>query len=186
MDSMNIVGMNLNAPVTPEDAKEYREVQKVMPAEQNDILQEQSCMTEEVKPYTLRKLEADDIFPMAKILGKIGINECVQYINQDEFKEFIKEFFNGKQNDNSAEPKERDSNSEFIAGVAVIARISNIILLHLEDCRSEIYTLLSRLSGMNIEEIKKLELEVFLEMIVDVIRKEEFKNFYKVASKFIE
>lgn len=42
-----------------------------------------------------------------------------------------------------------------------------------------IYQLLSGLSGMNKKEIAALPMNVFLSMIIDVIKKEEFKDFFQ-------
>ena len=55
-----------------------------------------------------------------------------------------------------------------------------------ESAEMEIYSLLSRLSGIKTEDLKEMDAVIFFEMVVDVIKKPEFKDFYKVASGFIK
>ena len=38
---------------------------------------------------------------------------------------------------------------------------------------------------MSVEEVQHLDIDVFMEMILDFIMKEEFKDFFKVASGYI-
>ena len=57
---------------------------------------------------------------------------------------------------------------------------------HISDCRTDIYTFLGGVSGMKPEAIATLPIEVFAEMVVDVIQKPEFENFIKVVSKLLK
>lgn len=154
------------------------------------------------KPYELRKLCADDLFPLAKILGKIGIDELVKTVADEDVTSVMKKLLERKKllsglkgekdaeitekAQNTGEDKKDVSSEEFIAGTVVVTRIANKLLLRLEDCRMDVYILLSGLSGMKIEDIKKLDLDIFIQMIMDVIRKEEFVNFYRAALKFMK
>lgn len=149
------------------------------------------------KPYQLRKLCADDIFPMARIIGKIGIDELVGCVADGDITDIIIKLKNRKilikeaedaalSDEVSDQQTDKElQTEELIAGAAIITKVVNKLLLRLDSCRTDIYLLLSNLSGIQIEDMKKLEIEIFLEMIADVIRKEEFKNFYRVALKFI-
>lgn len=153
--------------------------------------------TERKKPYQLRKLCADDIFPIARIIGKLGIDELISCVADDDITEILMKLVKRKKlmkkndeqvemsQENEGEDKEFDTET-FVAGGVVITRIINKVLLRLDDCRTDIYIVLSNLSGIKHENIKKLDAEIFLEMITDVIMKEEFKNFYKVALRFIK
>lgn len=152
---------------------------------------------EKKKPYQLRKLAADDIFPIARIIGKLGIDELISCIADDDITEILMKLLKRKKlmkkndeqvemsQENEGENKEFDTET-FVAGGVVITRIINKVLLRLDDCRTDIYIVLSNLSGIQHEDIKKLDAEIFLEMITDIIMKEEFKNFYKVALRFIK
>lgn len=123
-------------------------------------------MSEE-KNYTLRSLKADDIFLAVKIINKIGFKELKGCFNSPEVRTAISGAVSGKEADLSA------------VGVTVMLEIAGLIMEHLPDCRNEIYALLAGLSGMKQEEIANLPSGTFTKMVMDVIRKEEFRDFFQ-------
>lgn len=125
---------------------------------------------EETKPYTLRKLCADDIFPFCSIINQIGFKEIKGCFEKPE----IKEMLLGENADASA------------VGLPIAMDIVGIIFANMEKCKGSLYQLLSQLSGLTKEEIAALDIDVFAEMIIDVVKKEEFKSFFKVASKLFK
>ena len=60
----------------------------------------------------------------------------------------------------------------------VAVDVASVIIANVPKCKDDIYTLLSGLSGMSKKEIAALPMNVFLSMIVDVVKKEEFKDFF--------
>ena len=64
--------------------------------------------------------------------------------------------------------------------------MAGIIFAHISDAEKEIYTFLAGLSGMKEKEIAELDMVVFAEMIIDVFKKEQFKDFIKVVSKLFK
>lgn len=130
----------------------------------------------ENKPYTFRKLTGKDIFPMCKIISKIGLDELTQVFEGDILNSIVSRV----ENEHSDQ-----SQIEFLAGMNVIAKIANKIFAHLPDCENEIISLLANVAGMTEKDVRMLDLDVFFEMIMDFLKKEEFKNFFKVASKYI-
>lgn len=115
--------------------------------------------------YTLRKLCADDMFVMFRIVSKIGIKDLRKCLAAAD----VKAALSGK-----------DVNT---VGVAVAFEVAAVLMEHLPDCKKEIYTLLERLSGMKEKELAELDMATFTQMIIDVIRKEEFKDFFTAVSK---
>ena len=128
------------------------------------------------KPYTFRKLNSTDLFPMVKIISKIGLDELTQVFEGDILNSIV-----GRVENEHSDKKQM----EFLAGMNVVAKIANKIFEHLPKCEKEIYSLLANVSGMTVIEVKSLDLDVFMEMILDFVMKEEFKSFFKVASKYI-
>lgn len=132
-------------------------------------------MTE--KTYTLRGLTAEDVFPMLKIISGIGLKEFKSCFDSAELRDAIKNMSQGK--------KEGETVDTTAVGLMVAADIASIIFANLPECKDDIYQLLSGLSGMEKKEIAELPMNVFLAMIVDVIKKEEFKDFFQdVAGLF--
>lgn len=118
--------------------------------------------------YTVRNLCSKDIFPMSKVLSKIGITNIKTAFEGDEIKKLIK----GK-----------DVES---VGMAVTMNIAGMILENLPSCENELYKFLSDLTGTKIEELKEDSLADFAELIIAIVQKEEFKDFFKVVSKLFK
>ena len=140
---------------------------------------------QETKPYTLRTLCADDLFPMARIISKVGIDRFRDAFNQNDIKALIKSLNKQEGADDSDNAPVSDEVVTSV-GMSVVLSISQVVLSHLSDCRTDIYTFLSGVSGMKPESIAALPIEVFAEMVVDVIQKPEFENFIKVVSKLLK
>ena len=118
----------------------------------------------ENQKYTLRKLCADDMFIMFRIISKIGMKDlrkCIAAVD-------VQAAISGK-----------DVNA---VGMAVAFEIAAVLMEHLPDCKKEIYTFLESLSGLKEKEIAALDMATFTQMIIDVIRKEEFRDFFTAVS----
>ena len=129
--------------------------------------QESDITTEKV--YTFRKLNSTDMFLMFKIIGKIGLNEFTECFGKDAVKEMMKKFTGG--------------NVTTLVGISVTLEMVNVIVGNLPKCENEVYEMLSNTSNLSVEEIKALDFATFTEMVIDFIKKEEFKDFIKVVSK---
>lgn len=70
-----------------------------------------------------------------------------------------------------------------LVGMNVAFDLANVICERIPACESEIFALLSNVSGMPVEEIESLEFGAFFEMIIEFIKKPEFRDFIKVVSK---
>ena len=146
--------------------------------------------TEEVaaKPYTFRKLGAPDVFVMFKIINAIGINEFMACLQGDSLKQIVNTFIESQKE--GADDQESQGNNDsliMMGALAGVLEIANVIIGNLPKCEKEIYQLLSQTSNLSVDEIKKPGNAVmFLEMVIDFIKKEEFKDFIKVVSKLFK
>ena len=136
-----------------------------------------NLLEERVKPYTFRKLNSTDLFPMIKLITKIGIDELTEVFEGDTIKGIV---------ESVTKKEENVSGKEIVVGVGVALKLVNKIMEHIPYCETEIYTLLSRVSGMDVEQIKVLDIDVFMEMILDFVMKDEFRDFFKAASRCIK
>ena len=126
------------------------------------------------KVYTFRRLNSTDTFLMFKIISKIGINEFAECFNKDNVKKMIQKYTaGGNTNDNGIA----------MVGVSVMIELVSIITSNLHKCESEIYQLLSNTSNLSVNEVKELDFTTFTEMVIEFVKKEEFKDFIKVVSK---
>ena len=130
-----------------------------------------------LKPlYTFRKLNSTDTFLMFKIIGKIGVNEFAACFEKDTVKQMIIAATGG----------ENKENATAIVGVSVILEIANVIIGNLPKCEAEIYQMLSQTSDLTVKQVKELDFATFAEMVIDFIKKEEFKDFIKVVSRLFK
>lgn len=146
---------------------------------------EQFVEETEHKPYTLRALKGSDVFPMSRIISTIGIDHFKEAFNQDDIKTMVKSLNKQEGVDDSDDSPVSDDVTTAV-GMSVVLSVAQIILAHLSDCEADIYSFLSSLSGMKPENVADLPFETFMEMIIDIIQKPEFKNFIKVASKLLK
>lgn len=120
----------------------------------------------------LRKLEAKDIAPMVSILSKIGLKEIKECFNPAD----LQELASGKNAEEAATA----------VGLTVFTDLAGVIFGNYEKCQDDIFRFLASLSGKSKEEIAKLSLDTFFELLIEVIKKEEFKDFFKVVSKLFK
>lgn len=132
-------------------------------------VKQEGGITTDGKVYTFRTLNATDVFLMFKILGKIGINEFADCFG----KENVQKLFGGK---------EGVQDFTTTMGIAVTLEMVNIILGNLPKCEKEIYQMLSNTSNLSVDEVKNLDFPTFTAMVIDFVKKDEFKDFIKVVS----
>lgn len=132
----------------------------------------------EQKPYTLRALCAKDVFPMVKIIRKIGLKDIGKAFDPEEIKAITESV-------SEEENATVDSIAETV-GVAVVLKIVDVILENLEAAEQEIFGFLGGLAGMTADEVGSLPMDVFFEMLVDTFQSKEFVGFMKVVSRFLK
>jgi len=127
------------------------------------------------KAYELRTLCAEDVFPMFKIISKIGIKEFKSCFEAEDVKEAIKSATNGETQDGLE-----------VIGLGVALEIASVIMANIPQAKEDIYLFLAQVSGMSKDDIRNLPISTFTEMIIDVVKKEEFKDFFGVVSKLFK
>lgn len=122
---------------------------------------------EETKQYTLRNVQAQDLFPLSRIMYKIG---AIEILNVLDLK--------------STSNKSLETNND---SLDTMIKILNLILANLPKIEEDVYTFLASLSDMKPKNIKTLDFDVLVDMIADVIEMPGFKKgFLKVASRFFK
>ena len=127
------------------------------------------------KPYTFRKLSAEDMFLMFTIIKKIGLKDFKQLFEGDSLDALVGQF------------KAEGGNEKALTavGVSIGFDLIDLILGNLPKCEKEIYMLLAQVSGMSENEIKA-DMILFTEMVIDFVKKEEFPAFIKVVSRLFK
>ena len=118
--------------------------------------------------YEIRDFKSKDIFPMAKIISKIGVKEFKQCFESDAVRAMI---------------KGGDANA---IGVAIALDVGGVIISHLPDAEKEIYMFISNMTGLKQKELEDCGLAEFAEMLVAIFKKEDFVDFISVVSKLFK
>lgn len=130
----------------------------------------------ETPKYILHTPKATDVFTLAKIIGKIGVNKFSSLLQKEEIQALAKDVSKKKSISNE--------DISMITGIGVFTEIAQIILVGMPVCEDDIYKLLSDTSNLTIDEVKELDGVTFLKMIIDFFKRN--MDFIKDASKFVE
>ena len=125
------------------------------------------------KPYSFRPLQAEDTFLMCKIIKAIGIKEFKACFEEGGIQEMV------------AQSSDKESNESAMvkAGITVFIDIADVIIGNLPKCENEIFQMLASVSNMSEKSIRKMGFADFFGMVIDFIKKEEFRDFIKVVSR---
>ena len=123
--------------------------------------------------FELRELKSQDIFPMMKILGNIGMDELKDIVSGENIKSLI----------TTTNANEKNEDVATVLGFNLVLEIAGVVMNNLPKCEKDIYKFLGGLSGMTEKQIADLPMVTFAEMIIAVIDKDEFKDFFKVVSR---
>ena len=123
----------------------------------------------------LRKLQASDIFSMVRIINGIGFKTIKDSINVDEINEIRKGM--------------TDENSDVIAskvGTNVVMSILGTLIENLPKVENDVYEFAGSVAGMKAKDVAKMDAGDFIELLISIFSKDEFKDFFSRASKLIK
>lgn len=131
---------------------------------------------EETPKYILHKPKAPDIFTMANIIGKIGVNKFAGLLQKEEIQKLVKDVSKKKSISND--------DISMITGIGVFTEVAQVILIGMPECEKDVYKLLSSTSNLKEEEVMDLDGVTFVEMIIDFFKRN--MDFIKAASKYVK
>ena len=123
----------------------------------------------------LRRLQATDLFSMVKILNGIGLKNFKDVIDTDKIKEMRKSI-----NDDNAEQVVSD------IGMNVVMSVLSVILENLPSVETDLYNFVGSVANMKAKDVAKMDIGDFMDLLISIEKKEEFKDFFKRASKLIK
>ena len=125
--------------------------------------------------HNMRNLQATDIFSVVKILNGIGLKNIKESIDFEEINKIRK----GMTEDNA------DAVTSQV-GVNVVMSIATVILENLPKVENDLYTFVGSVIGVKAKDVAKMDIGDFMDVLITIIQKEEFKDFFKRASKLIK
>ena len=125
--------------------------------------------------YEMRNLQATDIFSVVKILNGIGLNNVKEAIDFEEINKIRKGM--------------TENNAEVITsqvGLNVVMSIATVILENLPKIENDLFNFIGSVIGIKTKDVAKMDMGEFMDVLISIIQKEEFKDFFKRASKLIK
>lgn len=139
------------------------------------------------KKYELRPLVASDMGAICKIISAIGIRQFKECFKVEDFESAVKikkiaiEKAKEEGLDEAetkamiAEAIEREQNK---AGFAMIFDIVGIVISNYPKAEKEIQMFAANLTGMKLAEVENMPFADFSELIMEVVMKEDFRDFF--------
>ena len=138
---------------------------------------------EPVKPYIFRPLGGEDVFLMFKIIGKIGVKEFNACFANEGIKDLVSRLMGEKM---AKADEAEETLSASVTYISVILEVADVLFNNIAKCENEVFQMLSKTSNLSVAQVKGLPLAQFTEMVIDFIKKEEFRDFIKVVSKLFK
>ena len=125
--------------------------------------------------YTMRNLQATDIFSVVKILNGIGLKNVKEAINFEEINKIRKGM--------------TEENADVISsqvGLNVVMSLATVIIENLPKVENDLYNFIGSVIDVKAKDVAKMDMGEFMDVLITIIQKEEFKDFFKRASKLIK
>ena len=119
----------------------------------------------------LRNIQAKDLFALVKILKKLGIKDLKSVFNTDEIKSLREKKKNG------------DKIDYVEIGINGVMSILTILIEKLDIIEDDFYVFVGNIANTEPTEIATMKIDKFMELINEIVHKEEFKDFFKQALK---
>ena len=125
--------------------------------------------------YTMRNLQATDIFSVVKILNGIGLKNVKEAIDFEEINKIRKGM--------------TEENADVISsqvGLNVVMSLTTVIIENLPKVENDLYNFIGSVIDVKAKDVAKMDMGEFMDVLITIIQKEEFKDFFKRASKLIK
>ena len=125
--------------------------------------------------YTMRNLQATDIFSVVKILNGIGLKNVKEAIDFEEINKIRKGM--------------TEENADVISsqvGLNVVMSLATVIIENLPKIENDLYNFIGSVIDVKAKDVAKMDMGEFMDILITIIQKEEFKDFFKRASKLIK
>lgn len=108
------------------------------------------------KKYELRPLVAADMGSICKIISAIGIRQFKDCFKLEDFK---------------------GGNIEEV-GFGVVFDLAGIVIANIPKAEDEIQAFIASVTGMKLSDVKKMPFADYGELIIAVVTKDDFKDFF--------
>ena len=127
------------------------------------------------KPYTLRRLNDEDMWPVLDIIGKVFPDDVSKLIAATML----------DVSEGSTTDKDKLNKAVSKVGADVLVKLVVAVLKNMKLVKDDVYTLLSGVSGIPVEDMKKMPFGTTPMMIWDIVKNESNADFFTAVSKLL-
>lgn len=138
------------------------------------------------RPYTLRKLQDGDLYPLLQLLRKLGLKDFKDAFNAKKIERMQKiNAFNPDLYETDEEKAKAIEDFEKSTGYDVFFDMADVMISKIDTHKDAIYGFYSDLAGVAPEEIMQMEFGTLPLMIYDSFSEVKNTAFFKVLSKLL-
>lgn len=134
--------------------------------------------TAESRPYTLRPLCDEDLYPMLDIIGKLCPEDLKPLIKKagDQYEKMTEGMNEEEVGKNTAQIV-----TQIVVdiGVDVVSDLVLTVIRNMKTVKDDVYALLSDLSGIPADQIRKMPFGTTPKMIRDVVKEAKNQGFFE-------
>lgn len=123
-----------------------------------------------MEKQTVRGFIFSDVFLVVKILKKIGITRLKETLTADKITELMN--------------KDTEESSK-ILGFNLIMEVMGIVFENLELVEDDVYKLFAGLTGKDTEEVRNLPFGTVVEIVKEILGKDNTMDFFQDVSKLV-
>lgn len=129
-----------------------------------------SEIIETTNEIEIRGLKATDLGAVCKIISAIGIREFKSCFDAEHLQSVVSE-----------------NNSDATAvGMSMIFDIAGIIISNIPKAESEIQSFIASLTGLKLADVKEMAFADYGEVIMKIVMKDDFRDFFGRAIKLFK
>lgn len=132
---------------------------------------EKQTETVEQKPYVLHELQAQHLFLLTRVIGKLDLKSLAS-------------IFASKVDVTKLSDEGEDAVRN--VGYDTVIEIVGMVIENLPNCQNDLFKFLAAISNLNEKQVAALPLNHFVNMVSDVVRKDEFADFFTACAKFLK
>ena len=126
--------------------------------------------------FEIRELQARDVAPMARIMGKVGIKQIANALSPASLKAVVD--INGTDVEDGEERERVMTRTEEI-GMGIMLEIASVLCENFDKAEKDLFRFLASMAGMKEQEVAKLSLADTLDLIAAVFTSDGFSDFFK-------
>lgn len=128
----------------------------------------------EQKPYVLHELQAQHLFLLTRVISKLDLKSLASI------------FASKVDVTKVAEDGQADEDAVRNIGYDTIIEIVGMVIENLPNCQNDLFKFLAAISNLSEKQVAALPLNHFVNMVSDVVRKDEFADFFTACAKFLK